>query len=192
MVKIGKEITEEELQERLSSNNMNDVDKNDNILNALFFFRYKDYYPGTIIYLDKGEKVSSVIDMIDLNVEKLGIRYYQMGDYRTRTVNLLDDPIDLTNVKFERFPNLKVLDIQWTSIGINNDTLNNCKNLESLNLATPLDYPFDENNCSSLYTLTNLKRLDISGWGGPKVGEGFYKFAKEGHDNKKFEYNYFV
>ncbi len=192
MVKIGKEITNEELQERLSSNDMNDVDKNDNMLNGLFFSRYKDYYPGTIIYLDKGEKVSSVIDMVDQNVEKLGIRYYQMGDYTKRTVDLLNDPIDLTDVKFERFPNLKVLDIQWTSIGINNDTLNNCKNLESLNLATPLDYPFDENNCSSLYTLTNLKRLDISGWGQPKVGEGFYKFAKEGYRDKKFEYNYFV
>ena len=187
MVKIGKEITINEYKNKLSLNEIND----ENIHYFTFFGRYQDYYPGTIILLEKGEKVSSLIDKIDTNVEKLGITYYRER-IKKHDVNLEDEPIDLTNIKFEIFPNLKVIHIQWTSIGINNDTFNNCKNLEILNLSTPLDYPFNKDNCSSLYTLTNLKILNIGGFGAPKVGEGFYKFAKEGCANKEFEYNFFI
>lgn len=189
MVKIGKEITLDEYKNKLSLNEDND----ENIHYCTFFPRDTGYFPGTIILLEKGEKLSSIIDKIDTNIEKLGLTYYRSCDFRKpRNVSIENDPIDLTDVKFENFPNLKVCDIQWSSIGINNDTFNNCKNLEILNLSTPLDYPFDKDNCSSLYTLTNLKILNISGYGAPMVGEGFYNFATTGYANKEFEYNFVV
>lgn len=150
-----------------------------------YLFAINDYFEdknGVVLVLDYGDTVFSAIDDIDKDIDIIGI-----------VCKDLKDVINLHNVKFEIFPNLKICNIFGKSIGIDNNTFNNCSNIEILNLSTPIDYPFDKDNSSSLYTLTNLKRLDISGFGAPLVKEGLEIFIEECiNKNKNFKYNFYV
>jgi hypothetical protein len=153
-------------------------------------FNINNSEPGTVVLLDKGELLSSVIELIDVNVENLGITIHR--ETFSPRANPEEYKIDINNVKFDRFSKLKMLCFQWSYIGMNNETLNNCKNIEYLYLATPFDYPFDENNCSSLYTMTKLRKIVVSGWGLPRVGDGFIKYVNEKQNcDKEFQYSYY-
>ncbi len=162
------------------------------IYNSLFKnYNINENEPYTVILLDKDEMLSSVIEQIDINVKNLGITIH--AETFSQYPNPDKDQIDINNVKFDRFLNLKTLMFQWAFIGMNNETLNNCKNIEFLHLASPFDYPFDKNNGSSLYTMTNLKKIFLCGWGIPKIGEGFINFVNEKKKyDKEFEYSYII
>lgn len=149
---------------------------------------FYEYDPGTIIFLEHNEKLSSVIDKIDIDVKKLGITFY------SKNMNPAIQPIDLSDVEFSKFKKLRELVIRWSSIGINNKTFDNCNQIEYLYLGTLMDYPFDKNNCSSLYTMTNLKSLYINGYGTTKLNDGFNEFIDYYKNLKKndFEYKFYV
>lgn len=140
---------------------------------------------GIIILLKKDEKLSDFIDQIDINVEKLGISFERGNEPLNGDIT----PLDLSNVDFSRFPNLKSLEIRWRHFGINNKSLSNCKKLELLFFGSPIDDAF-ETDASAFYTLDNLKVLSRNGWGIAYLGKKFEEFIKTERENRKIMYNF--
>ena len=149
---------------------------------------------GIIILLKKDEKLSDFIDQIDVNVEKIGISMERedndINDIRDDSGNIIE--LDLSNVEFSRFPNLKSLEIRWRYFGINNKSLANCKKLETLFIGTPTDNAF-ETDASAFYELDNLKILSVNGWGLAYLGKKFKEFIENEimNRNRKIMYNFF-
>lgn len=146
--------------------------------------------PGVIVYLENDdEKVADVLDQVDVNVERLGIGYWD-----SRIVHLEKVQMDLTGVAFGRFPKLKTLALRWAITGINNQTFDGCTELESMYMGSPMDSPFSTaEESTSLYGMTKLKTLAISGYGWPKMGAAFHSFVENKQNmDKDFSFSTFV
>ena len=140
-----------------------------------------------IVYLDDNEL------LIDDEFMKTYINKYCDGIVFTcnnnakRQSKLLPIQFKLSSGCLAQYVLLKVINIEWTSLGITDEMFTGCNNLKRIMLGTPNDKPLKK--FDTLINLPKLENITINGFGMADLSEEFVSWYtennKDWHIHKK-------